>query len=230
MPLSAEREAYRRKVFDATVEWLAESLPLRRSWRVLEVGAGRNAWASLYLEHFDDVVAADLNDFSADNPGVSYVVADITHGLPLPDQSIDLAVSHSMLEHVHDIGAALRNINRVLAVGGHVFLTVAPLYYSAEGAHMRSRGITRWEHLDPAHPIYMTTSPFPEDPEGGHFLNRMKWTDVLSDIGRQPWEIVRTKLMIDRQPLAPWLDLERHSEFDLRCRGFFLLARRIWYA
>lgn len=226
MPLTPERQAYRLRVFRATYDWLTDALPESQPRRLLEVGAGRHGWAALYQEHFEEVIALDLTDFSEDNPGVEYLVGDITRPLPISEQSFDIAVSHSVLEHIRDLNGALDNISRALKIGGYAFLTVAPLYYSAQGAHMRYRSIERWEHLDPEHPDHLTDTPFPNDPDGGHFLNRMTWSDMLAAVGRQPWEIMKTKVMIDHQPFPSWLP-GPYTGMDLRCRGFFLLARKI---
>lgn len=230
--MSSERQNYRKKVFEATFDWLKESLPKPAdpSWRVLDIGSGRHGWATLYRAHFSDVRALDLSDFSEWNPGVSQIVADVTKKIPLPDKSIHLVVSHSALEHVHDVGAALQNIDRVLKVTGYVFITVAPLYFSAEGSHIRHpERLARWEHLRSESPWYLIDDPIPDDPNRGGHLNKMTLSDVLREVGRLPWSITRTKTMIDSQPIPPGLREAGVSEMDLRCRGFFLLAQKVWH-
>jgi SAM-dependent methyltransferase len=225
----ADQASRREAIFRHTMRWLQESLPrpLSPAWTLLEVGAGLRGFANLYAEHVRKVIALDLVDYSDRNPGIEYVVADLTKSVPIPDESVDIAVSHSVLEHVDGSEAALRNISRMVRQGGYIYITVAPLYYSAQGAHMRFDGIDNWEHLDPDRPFFMTSNPLPDAASGGHFLNQMTWSDVLAAVGQLPWEIVRTRLMFDDQPLPPWTSAVGVSEMDLRCRGFFLLAQKM---
>jgi SAM-dependent methyltransferase len=55
--------------------------------------------------------------------------------LPFPDGTFDLVLSHAVIEHVADAPLYLRECARVLAPGGHVYLSTAP-YLSFAGAHL----------------------------------------------------------------------------------------------
>jgi len=55
--------------------------------------------------------------------------------LPFGDRSFDLVLSHAVIEHVPDAPRYLRECARVLAPGGHVYLSTAP-YLSFAGAHL----------------------------------------------------------------------------------------------
>jgi SAM-dependent methyltransferase len=55
--------------------------------------------------------------------------------LPFRDGSFDLVLSHAVIEHVADAPLYLQECARVLAPGGHVFLSTAP-YLSFAGAHL----------------------------------------------------------------------------------------------
>lgn len=55
--------------------------------------------------------------------------------LPFPDGTFDLVLSHAVIEHVADAPLYLRELARVLAPGGHVYLSTAP-YLSFAGAHL----------------------------------------------------------------------------------------------
>jgi SAM-dependent methyltransferase len=50
-------------------------------------------------------------------------IADVT-GLPLADNSIDLIVAEQVLEHVFDIGAAARELQRVCKTGGMLLIKI----------------------------------------------------------------------------------------------------------
>jgi SAM-dependent methyltransferase len=55
--------------------------------------------------------------------------------LPFRERSFDLVLSHAVIEHVADAPLYLRECARVLAPGGHVYLSTAP-YLSFAGAHL----------------------------------------------------------------------------------------------
>lgn len=55
--------------------------------------------------------------------------------LPFADGTFDLVLSHAVIEHVPDAPRYLRECARVLAPGGHMFLSTAP-YLSFAGAHL----------------------------------------------------------------------------------------------
>ena len=55
--------------------------------------------------------------------------------LPFKDATFDLVLSHAVIEHVADAPLYLRECARVLAPGGHIFLSTAP-YLSFAGAHL----------------------------------------------------------------------------------------------
>ena len=55
--------------------------------------------------------------------------------LPFPAGSFDLVLSHAVIEHVADAPLYLRECARVLAPGGHVYLSTSP-YLSFAGAHL----------------------------------------------------------------------------------------------
>jgi SAM-dependent methyltransferase len=55
--------------------------------------------------------------------------------LPFPKGAFDLVLSHAVIEHVADAALYLRECARVLAHGGHVYLSTAP-YLSFAGAHL----------------------------------------------------------------------------------------------
>jgi SAM-dependent methyltransferase len=55
--------------------------------------------------------------------------------LPFGDGAFDLVLSHAVIEHVADAPLYLGECRRVLARGGHVYLSTAP-YLSFAGAHL----------------------------------------------------------------------------------------------
>ena len=55
--------------------------------------------------------------------------------LPFRDGTFDLVLSHAVIEHVADAPLYLRECARVLAPGGHMYLSTSP-YLSFAGAHL----------------------------------------------------------------------------------------------
>ncbi len=222
----------KRILFERSFHWLRKKLPAPPDpdWTVAEAGQGRYGWSSFYREHFSKVYGIDIEDYSGGRPEVISIQADLAESIPLPDEAVDLVVSHSVLEHVKDVPASLANLDRILKTGGYVFVTISPLYYSARGSHVSVPvKLANWEHLDPASPYYMLTNPSPEGKRSGTFLNQMTFSDFMGWVARQPWAVVASKLAIDDREIPSWVDRGRHSEMDLRTKGFFLLARKVWH-
>jgi ubiquinone/menaquinone biosynthesis C-methylase UbiE len=62
------------------------------------------------------------------------------------DGSFDLVVSQTVLEHVHDIGAAFREIARVLVPGGLAYHEVEP-WFAPRGGHSLCTLDFPWGHV-----------------------------------------------------------------------------------
>jgi SAM-dependent methyltransferase len=65
---------------------------------------------------------------------LTFALADGMY-LPFAAGTFDLVLSHAVIEHVADAPLYLRECARVLAPGGHVYLSTAP-YLSFAGAHL----------------------------------------------------------------------------------------------
>lgn len=219
----------RRADFDLTFDWLSQKLAFAPdpSWTVLEVGYGKRGWAPFYKQYFDCVYGVDIEDFSSYNPGVNTIIADITKERPLPPNSIDLVVSHSVFEHLSDVEAALANINKVLKVRGHVLITISPLYYSASGSHVNSPSkLTNWEHLDPDSDHFMIDNPLKDSSTSGHLLNKLTYCEFLGHVGKQPWSIINCLPSFDMRTLPSFLSGSNYRELDLRLYGFMFVGRK----
>ena len=113
--------------------------------RVVEIGAGDGALSRSICDRAHSVVAVDVDDAllgtSSGPPNFRYQLSDGV-SLPLPDESMSLAISNQLLEHIHpdDTMAHLREVNRILAVGGR-YLIITPNLVS--GPHDVSRYFDR---------------------------------------------------------------------------------------
>jgi len=117
-------------------------VPLRG--RVLDAGCGGGGMPLSLAEDADMVVGIDPAERFQDAgvrlgrerslTNLHFALAD-GMALPFPGQSFDLVLSHAVIEHVADAPLYLRECARVLAPGGHVYLSTAP-YLSFAGAHL----------------------------------------------------------------------------------------------
>ena len=89
---------------------------------LLDAGCGRTAPLLMNLApHFGRAIGVDIG--SANPPGIEYIQADLAH-TGLPNASIDLVVSRSVLEHLRTPMDVFGEISRILKPGGRfVFLT-----------------------------------------------------------------------------------------------------------
>jgi SAM-dependent methyltransferase len=188
--------------------------------RMLDVGGGPAGYGLCYRELADEVIVCDLHDRTDSyvGSGVQFQVADITRPTPFADQSLDLVVSHSTFEHIDDVPAALGEIDRLLHVKGHAFITIRPLYYSPLGFHRRD--FQPWDHL--------RDGSDPQVPDGhlGSYLNRLTYAEMLAAVGALGWRILDFTPKYASE--VPDDDLtSRYPTVDLLGMEFFALFEKI---
>lgn len=96
-----------------------------RSWHtLLDAGCGRTApILSKYRSRARRLIGVDLVDFDPAVQGLELYRSDLG-AIPLEDNTVDLAMARSVMEHVTDPQRVYGEIYRVLKPGGHfVFLT-----------------------------------------------------------------------------------------------------------
>ena len=115
------------------VRWMKGILPFAEGARVLEVGCGRGAGAHLIKESFQPALlcALDLDVMMVlkakaylsrwNEERVSLSVGDV-FCLPFKDNALDAVFGFGVLHHVPDWRGAVREIARVLKIGGHYFI------------------------------------------------------------------------------------------------------------
>ena len=96
---------------------------------VLDIGCGRTAPnLSLLKGKAGTLYGIDLVDFRNDDPDLHLQNQNVESMPAIASNSIDLAYSRSVMEHVQDTEAALRELHRVLRPDGrYIFLT--PNFY-----------------------------------------------------------------------------------------------------
>ena len=119
---------------DRDVAWdLAQLAPyLKPGCTFLEVGAGDCALSRRVAESAKAVYAVDISDQAiAELPANVKLVISDGRSIPVPEESVDVAFSDQLMEHLHpdDAREQLRNIQRCLKPGGvYVFITPNRLY------------------------------------------------------------------------------------------------------
>jgi SAM-dependent methyltransferase len=112
--------------------------------RVLDAGCGGGGMPLSLAEEASLVVGIDPADRFQDagvrlgrERGLGNLTFALADGMFLPfgDGAFDLVLSHAVIEHVADAPLYLGECRRVLARGGHVYLSTAP-YLSFAGAHL----------------------------------------------------------------------------------------------
>jgi SAM-dependent methyltransferase len=226
--IHAEKWAKSAAVFERLFSFLQSVVSIKRDAVVAEFGIGKWGFGHFYAEKFSKVYGIDVEDYSRYHPGIEFLISD-GDTIPLPDQSVDLVVSHSVLEHVHDLSRSLTEINRIVTVDGHLFLTVSPLYYSSFGAHLYKDGkrLDDWEHLDPLAPYFLTDNPLPNAATSGHSLNKLTSSRFLSCVGEQPWLILRYEISLDPREIPSYVGRSVASPLDLRAREFRFVGRKL---
>jgi 2-polyprenyl-3-methyl-5-hydroxy-6-metoxy-1,4-benzoquinol methylase len=112
--------------------------------RVLDAGCGGGGMPLSLAEEARSVVGIDpASRFQqagvrlGQERGMRNLHFALADGMALPfvDHAFDLVLSHAVIEHVADAPLYLRECVRVLAPGGHLYLSTAP-YLSFAGAHL----------------------------------------------------------------------------------------------
>ncbi len=120
---------------------------LRPEHALMDAGCG---YTAPILQNFKGkcarLVGVDLVDFrkSEKTEGIDLFKSDLAK-IDLPDGSIDIIISRSVLEHIKDIEPVYREMHRLLKPGGHFFFLVPNLHdYVSLISWMVPNGLHSW--------------------------------------------------------------------------------------
>lgn len=217
-----------RVIWMSLFKTLAENADMSKIHRVMGVGVGFDGPEVNYNDHFAEHYCLDIVDYSDRNPKLKFITANIETGVDFPDAHFDLIYSHSVFEHLKDVGAALREIDRLVALGKYVYITISPLYFSHAGAHVNHPvKLDNWEHLDPASRYYLLDSPDPARIDEGVYLNKVTVSQFLAEVGKVGWEIRHFSMRIVHPRDIPAELSERFPMVDLAVEEFRFVGRKV---
>lgn len=107
-----------------------DAYPLNAGCKVLDVGSGNNAFVDEAVERGFDAWGQDLAEQSL---GPRTFVGSL-EGVAFPSESFDAVTCHDVLEHVPDPVAWLKEIRRILKVGGTLVVDF-PRFHHPSGVH-----------------------------------------------------------------------------------------------
>ena len=135
-------EPRRRELTSAIATGICRTVPLGRTWRVLEYGCGTAALGLLLAQHVREVVAADASKGMVEQVRRKLAVkpvANLTPRLldltrePVPSDRYDLIAMAMALHHVEDTTRLLANLASMLRDDG--WLVVADLHLEDGSFH-----------------------------------------------------------------------------------------------
>ena len=123
-------EATRHLRDDDLATWraaISRYLEPRPGARLLDLGCGTGSWARAFRTWWPevDVVAVDPSAAMRDRAVFQPVGAGAADDIPCPDASLDGIWLSTVIHHVPDLGAATREIRRVLKPGAPVLIRSA---------------------------------------------------------------------------------------------------------
>ena len=108
---------------------LVNILKLKQGSFLLDVGCGRGDFTIAFQDNGLEVQGLDSSDFSVESLGkigIKVSKVDIAHGpWPVPDNTVDVVYSKSVIEHLHNPEHFMAETYRVLKPGGRV-ITMTP--------------------------------------------------------------------------------------------------------
>jgi SAM-dependent methyltransferase len=151
--VSLERRAYESYVFFDPVRHLEigsafSRVAIGRGERVLDLGSGRGYWAGKAARAGAEVTAYDVKRGGVERAAIRYPQVRFVHGSAeetgLEDESFDVVLLLSVLEHTADPERVLAEIARVTRPGGRLALTT-DMFDDDRWRPGRERHATRWD-------------------------------------------------------------------------------------
>ncbi len=135
--------------------WMrAELKDIARDATILEVGCGDGSFTRDLAEHSSRVTAVDISASQIErnaraHPEIKFLQHDVAQPFPFASAAFDVIWCSEVLEHLFDPGVALCEMQRVLAPGGRLLVTV-PYHGLIKDVLI---ALFKWdEHFSPTNP------------------------------------------------------------------------------
>ena len=199
-------------------------LPANRSARILDVGAGEGYFCGLVSERGYRVEACDYRKSLFKLPDVPFYPADLSKGIPLPDESFDCIVSIEVIEHIENHTQFMKELMRVAKKGGTIIVTTPNILSVTSRWHYFLFGYTDCAprpldplredyHLQHINPIGLPEILFLLERFGGEMAaletNRIRRSAWLPAILLYPVFALALRLKLRRKEYADLLPLYR---------------------
>jgi SAM-dependent methyltransferase len=127
MNSAADYQNFQQFQGDLLVKYLkGQGVDLKQK-KTLDLGCGHGGYALALFSQGAQVIGVDL-DLHQRLPGIPTVGANAVF-LPFREETFDLVVCASLIEHIPDPPALIREIFRVLRPAGKVYLSFPPFYF-----------------------------------------------------------------------------------------------------
>jgi len=131
--------------------------------------------------------------------------------LPVRSASMDFAYSVNCIEHVPDLDGTFSEAARVLKIGGQLFTSTEPLYFSARGHHFTDFFPIPWGHLlwsaEDLVSLILREGDEGRDWEPNVPLNRQHLMDMFSILNFAKPEDIRRALVCGPWRVRAWSDI-----------------------
>ena len=187
----------------ASLGRLVELVRPEKHWRALDIATGAGHTAAAFAPHVAHVIASDITAemlaearklaTSKGFANMETATAD-AQALPFPDAQFDLVTSRIAPHHFPDVGAFVREVDRVLAPGGTFALVdnIAPDAESTPGFPDSD--------LAQAAVAYNAFEKL-RDPSHGRCLGMAEWREVISAAGL---EVTHKERLPKDMEFDPW--------------------------
>jgi len=160
---------------------LKDMLGLKKSDVVLDAGSGDGYWTASFAKHCGHIIGIDPGwqalEFAKrlyQYPNIKYVQS-FGESLPFPDKTFDKIVSVSCLEHFNNPLQGLREMARVLKMGGRLALSVDSLLPDNSSSsfrewHKRRHFVTQYFRQDELERMFEQVGLKCEKPSTVHLI------------------------------------------------------------
>ncbi len=181
------------------------------------------AWDVLFANGYYQELARSMGK-PLPHERVELHVYDGKH-FPMRDQSVDLAVSHEVFEHIADVEAVLADLARVLRPGGRIYIYIHSFTSLSGGHHIAwkhpdarpSKVVAPWDHLRERRHVHIPS-----------WLNGLREHEYRA-MFEETFEIDEWRPVAEegRELLTPEIrsELAQYSERELLTKGFIVRGR-----